>query len=168
MDRLVPERAPAEEAHMIPTQSELLFTTVLLTVVISDGQERSLSPRAWLKWRDDELNAAFAKLEEQAARWSVVVLTPSLDTSLKAEDQGSLRWWHSRVGAVRSMFARLRADTEADEELKLRSAPLDPRAWRGFARICSRAQRTHGCCGMCSSASRRWSCSMGRRRDMWT
>jgi hypothetical protein len=123
---------PAEEAHMIPTQSELLFTTVLLTVVISDGQERSLSPRAWLKWRDDELNAAVAKLEEQAARWSVVVLTPSLDTSLKAEDQGSLRWWHSRVGAVRSMFARLRADTEADEELKLRSAPLDPARVEGF------------------------------------
>jgi hypothetical protein len=123
---------PAEVSHIIPTQSELLFTTVLLTVVISDGEERSLSPRAWLKWRDDELNAAFAKLEEQAARWSVVILAPSLDTGLEAKDQGSLRWWYSRVGAVRSMFARLRADSEADEELKLRGAPLDQERVKGF------------------------------------
>ena len=119
---------PAEEAHMIPTQAELLFTTVLLTVVISDGEERSLSPRAWLKWRDDELNAAFAKLEEQAPRWSVVIP----DTSLKAEDHESLLRWYARVGAVRDMFARLRADSEADEELKLRTAPLDPARVEGF------------------------------------
>jgi len=117
---------PTREAHWMPTQRELLFATVLLTTLLTPPDPPALKPKAWVIWRDQDITGALKRLDEQAAVWSILIPVPTLNTGLATEDPQSLQWWHDRVATVRDMFARLKADTEAEELAKLRDAPLDP------------------------------------------
>jgi hypothetical protein len=120
------------EAHMIPTRSEMLFTTVLLTVMIAQPDPPALAPRVWVKWSAEEITAALERLDAEAARWSIVVPAPALDTGLQAPDPQSLQWWHDRVQRARDLFAHLASDTEVAERIAVRDAPLDPDRVQSF------------------------------------
>lgn len=117
---------PTGEAHWIPTQAELLFTTVLLSTLLIGTEPPALAPQPWIRWRGDEVDGALQRLEDGAAIWSVLVPVPALDTGLASPDLDSLDWWHRRVDVVRTMFSRLKDETEADELDRIRKAPLDP------------------------------------------
>ncbi len=116
---------PQREAHVLPTQAELLFTTVLLATTLMGPEPPVLAPAPWIRWRGDEVDGALRRLDEHAATWSVLMLAPAIDTELRPPPD-SLRCWHDRVATARAMFTRLKEDTAADERSKLRVAPLDP------------------------------------------
>lgn len=123
---------PQREAHFLPTQAELLFTTILLATMLVGPEPPALAPAPWIRWRGDEVDGALRRLDEQAAIWSVLVLVPTLDTGLRPPPPDSLQWWHDRVATARAMFTRLKEDTDADERSKLRIAPLDPQRVNTF------------------------------------
>jgi hypothetical protein len=123
---------PQREAHFLPTQAELLFTTILLATMLIGPEPPVLAPAPWIRWRGDEVDGALRRLDEQAAIWSFLILVPTLDTGLRPPPPDSLEWWHDRVATARAMFTRLKEDTDADERSKLRVAPPDPQRVNTF------------------------------------
>jgi hypothetical protein len=116
---------PTGEAHFIPTRSELLFATVLLTVILAPAQVPTLHPRHWLTWQYEEVTGALERLDLEAPRWGRLIPEGELDVGLQASTHAPMESWHKRVATVREMFAAAKRDTEAEESKELRDATLD-------------------------------------------
>ena len=108
--------------HAIPTESELLFTTLLILVGRSDfdldGVE--LRSRAWQRHSGQETEMALRRLRQEADRWSAIFDLPAeADTGKKGPD------WASRVDRVETMLKEAAAAAEEQRHAEIRAAPLD-------------------------------------------
>jgi hypothetical protein len=111
-----------EGTHAIPTESELLFTTLLILVGRSDfdldGVE--LKPRAWQRHSGQETEVALRRLRQEADRWSAIFDLPAeAGTGEKGPD------WASRVDRVETMLKEAAAAAEEQRRAGIRAAPLD-------------------------------------------
>lgn len=117
---------PEDEAHMIPTHSELLFTTLLLAVERVDMQDTGeLRPREWYESRSTEINSALGQLRDGAEQWSVV-LEPVAGTErpVSAEDRRDA--WLAKVERLEAMLNEAREVAIERRKAEERAAAPDP------------------------------------------
>jgi hypothetical protein len=117
---------PDDEAHMIPTSSELLFTALLLALVYTSAEvPDALEPSDWMRWHSEEIERILDGLEEEGPRWVAIlgVSTPGGDelptTSAESEE------WRARVGHLRELIGAGRSAREEEAKEAVRQAPLD-------------------------------------------
>lgn len=116
---------PEDEAHMIPTYSELLFTTLLLAVERVDAEDRSeLRPREWFESRGTEIDVAIGELREGVERWSgVLEAVGGSQHPAGADDRR--RAWLAKVARLESMLSEARGVAIEQRRAKEREATLD-------------------------------------------
>jgi hypothetical protein len=117
---------PEDEAHMIPTNSELLFTTLLLAIERVDMQDAGeLRPREWYESRSTEINSALGQLRDGAEQWSVV-LEPVAGTErpVSAEDRRDA--WLAKVERLEAMLNGARDVAIERRKAEERVAAPDP------------------------------------------
>lgn len=109
--------------HAIPTESELLFTTLLILVGRSDFDLDSveLKPRTWQRHPEQDTEAAVQRLREEADRWSAVFDVP-VEAGVGVEEGAD---WASRVSRVETMLEEAAAAAEEQRRAEIRAAPLD-------------------------------------------
>jgi hypothetical protein len=112
-----------EGMHAIPTESELLFTTLLILVGRSDFDLDSveLKPRTWQRHPEQDTEAAVQRLREEADRWSAVFDVP-VEAGVGVEEGAD---WGSRVSRVETMLEEAAAAAEEQRRAEIRAAPLD-------------------------------------------
>jgi hypothetical protein len=112
-----------EGAHLIPTESELLFTTLLLLIGRSDfdldGVE--LKASAWQRHPAQDIKAALGRLREEAARWSAVFELPA-EPGDEVEEGSD---WNSRVDQLEAKLKEAAETAEEQRRAEIRAAPLD-------------------------------------------
>jgi hypothetical protein len=120
------EELPPEEAHIIPTSSELLFTALLLASAwTTEDQPHSLQPRDWMRWREEEVETALAQIAEEGPLWAPILgLSVSGSEQVVATD-AECNDWRSRVSHLRDLIAEGRDRREEIQRRSLREAPLD-------------------------------------------
>jgi hypothetical protein len=123
----------SEEAHMIPTSSELIFTTMLLLVVGLDTGEVELKPRPWFEYREEEMAQAAARLREEAGRWSSVFAGANSVDGPAAEGphEGD---WLERVARLEALVERAREGAIEFRRAEIREAATDPALVAEFRR----------------------------------
>jgi hypothetical protein len=118
---------PDGEAHMIPTSSELIFTTALLliTQMSTDEGARELKPRPWLNYRQQELDSALERLRSEADRWSAIfgIKAESDQPIGKGDAQAE---WLTRVERLENLLTLARKSASEYRKAQLRDAELDP------------------------------------------
>lgn len=117
---------PEDEAHMIPTYSELLFTTLLLAVTRVDMQDATeLRPREWYELRSLEINSSLDQLRDGAEQWSVA-LEPvgGAERPNGVEDRRDA--WLAKVERLEAMLNGAREVAIERRQAEERAAALDP------------------------------------------
>ena len=115
-----------EEAHMIPTSSELIFTTMLLFVAgfDADDEQVELKPRPWFEYREEEMARAAVRLREEADRWSSVFAGTGSDDGPAAEDTREDDWLE-QVGRLEALIERAREGAIEFRRAEIREAATD-------------------------------------------
>lgn len=120
------QELPEDEAHMIPTNSELLFTTLLLAVARLDMQGVSeLRPREWYESRGTEIHSAFGQLRDGADQWSVA-LEPVGGAEHPAGAEDWRDAWLAKVERLEAMLSGAREIAIEQRRAEERAAAIDP------------------------------------------
>jgi hypothetical protein len=117
---------PEDEAHMIPTSSELLFTTMLLAVERTDLEgESEIRPREWFESRSMEIDGALGQLREEVEQWSGVLESIG-GTQRPAGADDRQETWLAKVKRLEAMLNRAREGAIEQRQAEEREATLDP------------------------------------------
>lgn len=120
------DELPPEEAHTIPTSSELLFTALLLALVWTTGnQPEVVQPRDWMRWREDEVETFLSRLEDEGPHWAMILgLSVSGSENVPAADAES-QDWKMRVAHLRELISEGRGKRKEERRDSVRRAALD-------------------------------------------
>ena len=110
--------------HGIPSEAELLFTTLLILVGRADFDltDLELRPSTWQRHSVQDTETALKRLREEAGRWSPV-FDVGAGMGTEVPEGGE---WTARVDRVEELLQEAAAAAEEERRAEIRAAPLDP------------------------------------------
>lgn len=118
-----------EGFHAMPTESELLFATLLILVGRPDFDlgDLELRPSTWQRHSAQDTETALGRLREQAGRWSAV-----FGAGAEIPEGGD---WATRVDRMAELLEEAAASAEEEWRAEIRGEALDPARVEEFRQV---------------------------------